>query len=71
MREKITSVLRSGGGKLAERRHQEDTDANGRDITKIGVCGLHLCDSRLLLVASSCEYGNGHSGSIKCWEFIE
>jgi hypothetical protein len=38
-----------------------------KDNIKIGWGGRHW----MYLAAGSCEQGNEHSGSIKCWEIFE
>jgi hypothetical protein len=37
----------------------------------MGWYGLDRSGSGQEPVEGSCEYGNGHSGSIKCWEVLE
>jgi hypothetical protein len=42
------------------------------DIRQIGWgYGLDSSGTGQRPVAGSCEHGNKHSGSIKCWEFLE
>jgi hypothetical protein len=52
----------------------EDLGVEGRRMLKIGwqvVDWIHLAQDADQSVATSCEYGNYLSASIKHWEFID
>jgi hypothetical protein len=62
--------------KPKEREHWEDRDVGGwiydgswRD--GMGRCGLDCSGLGEGPVEGSCEHGDTHSGSIKCWEVLE
>jgi hypothetical protein len=64
-------------GNLKERDHLEEPGVDGRIIIR-GIFrkwdvghGLDRCGSKQEQMASTCECGNEHSGSIKCGEFID
>jgi hypothetical protein len=60
---------------LRQGYHLEDPGADGRDNIKMDIgevgcgCGLDQSVSGYGQVAGRCEFGDEHSGSLKCGEF--
>jgi hypothetical protein len=64
-------------GNLKERDYLEDTDVDGRIILRwifkkwdVRACAGSMW-FRIGQEAGACEYGNEHSGSIQCGEFLD
>jgi hypothetical protein len=65
-------------GNLRERAYSEDLSLDGRiihiqmDLKYVGwQQGRDLSGLGYGQVADACERGNEHSGSMKCWEFLD
>ena len=72
----VTILLRVSDMLLLFIRHFEDSGVNGRIILtqileKLGGSGVDVSGWGYREVASSCEYGNEHSGSTKRAEFLD